>query len=51
MKTVLITGQGRVMVFTVRAAAVLYQQIWGGVLITEQLYADIYSELLVDTAE
>lgn len=48
MRYTLITKQGRVMQFFILATAELYQQIYGGTLITDQLYAEAYAELLVD---
>lgn len=48
MKYILITSQGRVMQFYVLATAELYQTLEGGTLITDQLYAEAYSELLLD---
>lgn len=48
MKYTLINKQGRIRQFYVLAVAELYQQIEGGVLITDQLYAEAYAELLVD---
>ena len=48
MKFVLITGNGKVFTFTVRACAETFQQAYGGTLITDQMYTEVYSELLVD---
>ena len=48
MQYTLINKQGRIRQFYILAVAELYQQIEGGVLITNQLYADAYAELLVD---
>lgn len=46
MRYVLITKLGRVMVFNVKACAELYQSIYGGALVDDQLYANVYAELL-----
>lgn len=46
MKYVLITGKGKVFTFTVLACAVTFQQAYGGTLITDQLYAEAYTDLL-----
>ena len=51
MKYTLITPRGRVLTFYLQALAETYQQAYGGQLITEPLYSQIYSELLVDEAE
>ena len=48
MKFVLILGSGKVMVFSVQACAELYQQIYGGTLVDNQVYATEYAELLQD---
>ena len=48
MRFTLINSRGQVRVFHVKAVAELYQQLEGGVLITDQLYAEAYAELLVD---
>jgi hypothetical protein len=50
MKYILITSQGRVREFYILATAELYQTLEGGTVISDPLYAEVYSELLVDTA-
>lgn len=46
MKYVLITSKGKVYTFSVKASAETFQQAYGGTLIEEQLYAEVYAELL-----
>lgn len=48
MKYTLITPQGRVLTFFIKATAEIFQQAYGGTLITDQIYAEAYAELLVD---
>ena len=48
MKYTLITGNGKVLVFNVKACAESFQMAYGGTLITDQLYSSVYAELLVD---
>ena len=48
MKFTLITPTGRVYTFHIQAVAETYQQAYGGTLISDQLYAEAYAELLVD---
>jgi hypothetical protein len=48
MKFVLITAKGKVLTFSVKACAEIFQQAYGGTLIDNQLYAEAYDELLVD---
>ena len=48
MRYTLITKAGRIRQFYVLAVAELYQQLEGGVLITDELYAEAHGELLVD---
>ena len=48
MKYVLILKSGKVMTFFVKAVAETYFVAFGGTLITEELYADAYAELLVE---
>lgn len=48
MKYTLIAGNNKVYVFNVLACAELFLQAYGGTLITEQLYAEVYSELLTE---
>ena len=48
MKYTLITRNGSVMQFFLLSTAELYQQIKGGTLITDQLYAEVYAELLAE---
>jgi hypothetical protein len=45
MQYTLITKQGRVMTFYVKAVADLYQSINGGVVITQQILVDATSDL------
>ena len=49
MKFILITKNGKVFTFNIKACAENFQQAYGGTLISEQLYAQAYAELLVDT--
>ena len=46
MKYTLITTKGKVFTFTVLACAETFQQAYGGTLITEQLYAEVYADFL-----
>ena len=46
MKYTLITRNGKVFVFNVLACAETFQQAYGGTLITDQLYAEVYADLL-----
>jgi hypothetical protein len=46
MKFVAILKSGKVMVFNVKACAELYVQIYGGVLVEDQVYAEAYAELI-----
>ena len=46
MKFTLITRNGKVLTFTVLACAEAFQQAYGGALITDQLYSEVYAELL-----
>ncbi len=46
MKYTLITGKGKVFVFNILACAETFQQAYGGTLIIDQLYSEVYSELL-----
>lgn len=46
MKYTLITSKGRVMTFYIRQVAECYQAIYGGTLISDQLYAEAYAEML-----
>ena len=46
MKYVLILKSGKVMTFFVKAVAETYQVAFGGTLITDQLYAETYADLL-----
>ena len=48
MKFTLITRNGKVYTFFVKAVAETYQQAYGGTLITDQVYAEAYAELLAD---
>jgi hypothetical protein len=48
MKYTLITSKGKVYTFFIRAVAESYQAAYGGTLITDQIYAEAYAELLVD---
>jgi hypothetical protein len=48
MKYVLILKNGKVMTFFVKAVAETYHIAYGGTLITDELYATAYSELLVE---
>jgi hypothetical protein len=50
MKYILINKQGRVREFYILSTAELYRDLEGGTLITDQLYVEAYTELLVDTA-
>lgn len=49
MKYTLITSKGKVFTFNIKACAESFQLAYGGTLITDQLYASVYAELLVDT--
>ena len=46
MKYTLITRNGKVFVFNILACAEQFRQAYGGTIITEQLYAEAYAELL-----
>ncbi len=46
MKFVAILKSGKVMVFSVKACADLYVQIYGGMVVEDQVYANAYAELL-----
>ena len=46
MKYTLITGKGKVLVFNVLACAETFQKAYGGTLITEKMYTEVYAELL-----
>jgi hypothetical protein len=46
MKFVLILSNGKVFTFNIKACAENFQQAYGGTLISDQLYAQAYSELL-----
>jgi len=48
MKFTLITRNGKVFTFFVKAVAETYQQAYGGTLVTDQIYAEAYAELLKD---
>lgn len=48
MKFTLITRNGKVFTFFVKAVAETYQQAYGGTLVTDQIYAEAYAELLAD---
>ena len=48
MKYVLILKTGKVMTFFVKAVAETYFVAYGGTLVTEEIYAESYSELLVE---
>lgn len=48
MKFTLITPKGRVYTFFLLATAQIFEQAYGGTLISDQIYADAYAELLVD---
>lgn len=50
MRYLLITPKGRVIEFYIKSLAETYQQAYGGCLITDQMYAEVYGELLVDSA-
>ena len=49
MRYLLITPKGRVMEFYLKSLAETYQRAYGGCLVTDQMYAEVYSELLVDS--
>ena len=46
MKYTLITGKGKVLVFNVLACAETFQKAYGGTLITDQIYSEVYAEFL-----
>lgn len=46
MKYTLITPKGRVYTFFLLATAQIFEQAYGGTLITEEIYAEAYAELL-----
>ena len=46
MKFVLITGNGKVFTFFTKACAETFQQAYGGTLISEEIYAEAYADLL-----
>ena len=46
MKFVLITSNGKVFTFNVKACAEAFQLAYGGTLIEDQLYAQVYDEFL-----
>lgn len=48
MKYTLIAGNNKVYVFNVLTCAEIFLQAYGGTLITEQLYAEVYSEFLTE---
>ena len=48
MKYTLIASNGKVYTFFIKAVAETYQQAYGGTLITDELYAEAYAELLAD---
>lgn len=48
MNYILITGKGKVYTFNIKACADIFLQAYGGTLITEQIYAEAYAELLAD---
>jgi hypothetical protein len=45
----LITSQGKIEQFAVRAAAELYQQIWGGVIVTADILVDPKSQTVYNS--
>jgi hypothetical protein len=48
MKYTLITRNGKVFVFNVLACAETFQQAYGGELITDKFYFEIYAEFLTE---
>ena len=46
MKYTLITSNGKVLVFNVLACAETFQKAYGGTIITDQMYSEVYAELL-----
>jgi hypothetical protein len=46
MKYTLVTGKGKVFTFFIKAVAETFQQAYGGTLITAEIYAEAYAELL-----
>ena len=48
MKFTLIASNGKVFTFFIKAVAEQFQQAYGGTLITDQIYAEAYAELLAD---
>lgn len=48
MRFTLITNKGRIYTFFLESAALIFQQAYGGTLVTEEVYAKAYAELLVD---
>jgi hypothetical protein len=46
MKFTLITSNGKVFVFNVLACAETFQKAYGGTIITDQMYSEVYAELL-----
>jgi len=48
MKYTLIARNGKVFVFNVLACAEIFQQAYGGELITDKFYSEIYAEFLTE---
>jgi hypothetical protein len=46
MKFTLITKTGKIYTFNLLACAKVFEQAYGGTLITEEIYATAYAELL-----
>lgn len=48
MKYLLILKSGKIMNFYVKSVAETYQIAYGGTLVTDEIYVEAYSELLVE---
>ena len=46
MKYTLITRKGEVFTFYIKECAETFQRAYGGTLITDKLYSEVYAELL-----
>lgn len=49
MNYTLITPQGRIYTFFLADVARMYQQAYGGTLIEDRLYAQVYGDLLTES--
>jgi len=46
MKYTLITGKGKIMLFYIQGLAVTYQNLYGGVIVTEAVMTEVEQELV-----